>query len=118
MMNKDIRERCFDFSTRIVNLGFALQKQGGICFIFANQLVKSGTSVGANLEEAQGGQSRRDFIAKISISLKESLETIYWLRLLRHTKILGEKELDPLIKEADEITSIITAILISTKKRK
>ncbi|MBN2627789.1 MAG: four helix bundle protein [Spirochaetales bacterium] len=118
MINRDIRERCFEFSARIINLGFSLQKMGGICFIFANQLVKSGTSVGANLEEAQGGQSRRDFIAKMSISLKESLETVYWLRLLRHTKILGEKELDPIIGEANEITSIITAILKSTKKLK
>ncbi len=112
----NIRERCLEFSVRIVKLGFALQKKGGICFIFADQIVKSGTSVGANLEEAQGGQSRRDFIAKMSISHKESLETVYWLKLLIKAEIMKSEEIFPLLKEANEITSILTAILRSTKK--
>ena len=79
----------------------------------------AGTSVGANLEEAQGGQSKPDFISKNSISLKEARETNYWLRLILATNKFEEKinqGIEELVIESDEIAKIIASIIISAKK--
>lgn len=84
---KDIKERAFEFALRIVKLCQHLDKQPGVPRTIAYQLLKAGTSVGANIEEAQAGQNRPDFISKNSIALKEARECHYWLRLLIAAKI-------------------------------
>lgn len=77
----------------------------------ANQLLRSGTSIGANVAEAQAAQSKKDFIAKMAISSKESRETSYWLELLIAAKIIPESQLTPLRDETNEIIAILTSIV-------
>jgi four helix bundle protein len=92
-----------------------LDEKPGVSRTLANQLLRSGTSVGANLEESKGGQSRADFLSKVSISLKEARETHYWLRLLNAADILSERQLGPLLDEANQIVAILTTIVKNTK---
>ena len=114
----DIRERTFDFALRIVKLCQQLDLQPGVARTLGRQLLRSGTSVGANMEEAQAGQSKLDFISKNAIALKEARETIFWLRLLAAAKILPAARLLDLQIEAEEIAKIIGSIIISAKKGK
>ena len=86
--------------------------------MLVGQLLRAGTSIGANVEEAQAGQSRADFVSKYSIALKEARETIYWLRLLRESDGSVRISYDALLKEADEIARIIGTIIVNAKKRK
>ena len=79
-------------------------------------LLRSGTSIGANVEEAQAGQSRADFISKYSIALKEARETIYWLRLLKMTGVCTDGRLDTLREEAEQIARIIGSIIVKARK--
>ena len=81
----------------------------------ANQLLRSGTSIGANIEEAQAGQSRADFVSKISISCKEARETLYWLSLLEASESIKAEKLRPISKEADELVRILTSIVKSAR---
>jgi len=85
-------------------------------YTLARQLLRSGTSIGANIEEAIGGQSRRDFIAKMAISYKEARESCYWIRLLLDTGYLNSDEARKLLFECNEIVKIIASILLTTKK--
>ena len=114
-MKRDLCERTFEFSVRIVNLCRELDKIPGVGRTLGKQLLRSGTSIGANIEEGQGGQSRADFISKYSIACKEARETHYWLRLLAATNIVSAKKLDPLTKECDELIAILTSIIKKTK---
>ena len=84
---------------------------------FSTTIVEIRTSVGANVEEAQAGQSRADFISKYSIALKEARETLYWLRLLDASGELSNSSCNLLLKEADEIARVLASIIVSTKKR-
>lgn len=79
-------------------------------YILSKQLLRSGTSVGANIEEAIGGQSRKDFYAKITISYKEARETHYWIRLLKDTGYLNEDLSEELLNDTDELLKIIGSI--------
>ena len=106
-----ITERSFEFAVRIVKLCRFLEKQDRVSRTLANQLLRSGTSVGANIEEAQAGQSKADFIAKMSISRKEARETLYWLRLLEESGSVKVDKLAEILKEADELVRILTAIV-------
>ncbi len=110
-----IRDKSYAFALRIVRLykHFVTNK---IEFIIAKQLLRSGVSVGANVEEAIGAQSKKDFIAKLSIAYKEARETHYWLRLLRDSDYLNEKEAASLIKDIEEVLKILTSIQTTTKK--
>ena len=107
----DIAERAFGFAVCVVKLCRTLEQSPGVSRTLANQLLRSGTSIGANLEESKGGQSRSDYLSKVSIALKESRETHYWLRLLVATEVLPEGQLAPLIDESDQITAILTTIV-------
>jgi four helix bundle protein len=107
----DINERTFLFGCRILELSERLQKAGGVPRQVAPQLLRSGTSIGANLEEAVGGQTKPDFIMKVCIALKEAREAKYWLRLLHVRHLLKDENLAPDIQEADEIIAILTAIV-------
>ena len=117
MANKDIQERTLNFSIRIVNLCKFLRERGGTGYDLSKQLIRSGTSIGANVEEAQNAESKPDFIHKMSISLKEARETSYWLKIL----IATEKQLEPrllsLLNESNELISILHAIIKNSKAK-
>lgn len=113
---RDIRERTFEFAVRIVKLCQRLDEKPDVSRTLGNQLLRSGTSVGANLEEAYAGQSKADFISKNAIALKEARETVYWLRLLAATDVFPASGLEALQTEAEELTRIIAAIIVSSKK--
>ena len=115
-MAQDIQERTFEFALRIVRLHEYLLKKRGAARVIAQQLLKSGTSVGANLEEASGAQSKPDFISKCGIARKEARETRYWLRLLTGCNNLKAELIEPLIKEAGEIVAVITTIVMNAEK--
>ncbi len=85
-------------------------------FIMSKQLVRSGTSIGANVEEATAAQSRKDFISKMAISSKEARETNYWLRLLRDSNLCEGIDYSELIKESEEIIKILTSIVKTTSQ--
>jgi len=112
----EIQERTFEFAIRIVKLCQYLDEKPGVKRTLSNQLLRSGTSVGANIEEAQAGQSRADFLSKMSIASKEARETLYWLKLLEKTELLSIDRLQDLKQEADEIVRILTSIVKATKK--
>ncbi|MGB9082876.1 MAG: four helix bundle protein [Desulfuromonadaceae bacterium] len=107
-----IQKKSYDFALQIIALYRKLCKANE--FVLSKQLLRSGTSIGANVEEAQAGQSRADFISKISIASKEARETNYWLRLLRDSKILDEADVKLLLSESDAIIKILTSIVKST----
>jgi four helix bundle protein len=107
---RDIRERAFEFACRIVRLHRAVARHGTARRL-ADQVLRSGTSIGANLEEAQGGHSKRDFIAKCRISLKEARETLFWLRLFAATDLVQANRITALMSEANELVAILTTIV-------
>ncbi|MDQ3799594.1 MAG: four helix bundle protein [Acidobacteriota bacterium] len=115
----DIRERAFAFAVRIIRLCQFLEKHSNVSKTLIHQLLNAGTSVGANLEEAQSGQGKPDFIHQNAIALKEARETNYWLRLIPATADLDEKitiGIDELITESAEIKKVIGSIIVSAKK--
>jgi four helix bundle protein len=114
----DIQERSFQFAVRIVKLCQYLSDKPGVSRTLSNQLIRSGTSIGANIEEAQGGQSRADFLSKMSIALKEARETHYWLKLLSAADVVKPELVSEIQSEANEITAILTSIVKSTKENK
>lgn len=115
---QDIKERTFAFALEIVRLCQRLEKLPDVYRTLGRQLLRAGTSIGANTEEAQAGQSRADFISKYAIALKEARETIYRLRLIRETGSTNDNSINTLIQEAGEISKIIGSIIINTKKAK
>lgn len=114
-MKQTIEEKSFRFAVRIVKLSRHLSETKRE-FILSRQLLRSGTSIGANTAEAQQAQSRADFIAKLSIALKEAVETNYWLRLLRETDYLEESQFQSLRQDCRELERMLTAILKTTKQ--
>jgi len=112
-----ITDRSFEFAVRVVKLCKFMERQDRVSRTLANQLLRSGTSIGANTEEAQAGQSKADFIAKMSIARKEARETHYWLRLIKESEIVPESQLSEIIQEADEIIRILTAIVKTSQTR-
>lgn len=111
----EVGERAFDFAVRVVTLCRSLDAKPGVPRVLANQLLRSGTSIGANLAESKGGQSRADYLSKVSISLKEARETHYWLRLLIATEIIPENQLNPLLDESNQLVAILTTIVKKLK---
>ena len=110
-MKKDniIQIKSYDFALRIVKLYKHLSQEKKE-FVLSKQLLRSGTSIGANVEEAIGGQSRKDFFAKLTIAYKEARESHYWIRLLKDAEYLTSKEADSLLFDIDEILKIIGSI--------
>lgn len=109
-------DKSYSFSVKIVRYCFEMQGKFRE-FVLTKQLLKSGTSVGANIEEAQGAISKAEFIAKIQISLKEAKETKYWLRLISDTNIFGDNQSDLLLKDINELIVLLTSILKSSKAK-
>src|SRR5215468_3425776 len=114
---RDIVERTYQFALAIVQMCEACERRNNTARTLSRQLLRSGTSIGANVEEAQAGQSRADFISKYSIALKEARETLYWLRLLDASGELPDDSSHFLLKEADEIARILATIIVRAKKR-
>jgi four helix bundle protein len=115
--SRDIQDRAFRFACRVVAACERLIRRGGVAALIARQLTHAGTSIGANLEEACGAQSRADFIAKVSIALKEARETRYWLRLVVATQPPAPADADELSRESDELVAILTTILRNARSK-
>lgn len=107
-------EKSYEFSVRIAKLyQYLCEKKREN--ILSRQVLRSGTSIGANVEEAIGGVSRKDFLNKLSIAYKEARETNYWLRILKDIEYLNQSMFDSLIKDCDEVTRIIFSIIRTSK---
>ena len=114
---QDIRDRTFNFACDIVHYASELFQRGGVGRVLAPQLIRCGTSIGANLEEARGGESRADFISKCSIALKESRETAFRLRVADWCALGPKGKAALLAKEAGEIAAILGAIVRNARWR-
>ncbi len=116
MKENIIQTKSFAFAIRIVNAYKYLQSEKKE-FVLSKQMLRSGTSIGANVEEAIGGQSKKDFIAKISIAYKEARETKYWIKLLFATNYMDEKAVNALLEDIEELSKILSSILLSSKEQ-
>ena len=114
-MDSTVEQKSFHFAIRIVKLYKHLRSEKKE-FVLSKQLLRSGTSIGANIAESQQAQSRADFVSKLNIALKESVETEYWLRLLAATDYLSETEFESIHADCHELIKMLTAIIKSTKK--
>lgn len=112
----NIQARTFTFAIRVVKLCQHLDEQPGVARVLARQILRAGTSIGANMEEAQAGESKADFTHKCAIALKEARETHYWLRLLASSDIVQPSLLADMLKEAEVIQRIIGAIIVTSNK--
>jgi four helix bundle protein len=109
-----IADKTFDFAGKIIKTYRTLSKENRE-FVLSKQLLRSGTSIGANVEEAIGGSSKRDFKYKLQIAYREARETKYWLRVLHHSDYLQENQFKDLIQDNEEILKILYSIIQSTK---
>ena len=116
MKENIVQQKGFAFAIRIVELYKYLQSEKKE-FVLSKQVLRSGTSIGANIEESIGGASEKDFLHKLTISYKEARETIYWLKLLHATQYISEKEFNSLHNDAEEICKILAKIQITLKSR-
>ena len=115
MNNHPIAERTEEFAIRVIKAYGFLDEKPGATKVLGKQLLRSGTSIGANVHEAQSAQSNRDFINKLEIALKEARETEYWLKILIKSESVPEARFVTLLSECQEITRILIA---STRKLK
>ena len=109
-----ILEKSMSFAVRIVNLSRYLREERQE-YVLSKQVLRSGTSVGANVREAMYGQSRNDFIAKMSISLKEAAETEYWIELLMRTAYLTDEQYQSIKSDCSEMAKLLTSIVKNAK---
>ena len=117
MKENVLLNKSFQFAIRIVKLYKYLcddKKE----YVLSKQLLRSGTSIGANINESQDAQSKNDFISKLSISLKEARESKYWIELLKETDFLSTKEADSLLSDLIEVIKLLVSIIKSTKNNK
>lgn len=117
-MNENISvEKSFDFAVRVVNLHkYLTQEQKE--YVMSKQLLRCGTSIGANVSEAQRGQSMADFAAKMNIALKEANEAEYWLRLLYRTEYLSKSQFESMYADIQELLGILIAICRTSNAKK
>lgn len=116
MSENVVKSKSFAFAVRIVNL-YKLLSSERKEFVISKQLLRSGTSVGANVREALNGESKADFIHKLAIAQKECDESLYWLELLKETNYLNESEYKSIAADANELLKIIRSIIITTKNK-
>ena len=117
MKDNVILDKSFHFSVRIVKL-YKYMTETKKEYILSKQLLRCGTSIGANATEAQKGQSKADFIAKMSIALKEAYETDYWIRLLYYTEFIEKKAFKSLKEDIDELISLLSSICKTAEQNK
>lgn len=113
----DLRERCYDFSVRIIKYLQTVPEKR-INYVLSNQLLRSATSIGANIIEAKSSSSKRDFIKFYEIALKSANETEYWLGLIKDTLSINGNEIVYLLKETEEISRMIAASLLTLKNKR
>ncbi|MCL1969621.1 MAG: four helix bundle protein [Bacteroidetes bacterium] len=111
-----LQEKSFAFAIRIINLYKHLSENKKE-FVLSKQVLRSGTSIGANIEESIGAQSDKDFLAKLSISYKECRETIYWIKLLTATDYITKDEEISMLDDAEQICKILAKIILVTKQK-
>ncbi|HXS56513.1 MAG TPA: four helix bundle protein [Hanamia sp.] len=111
-----IQEKSFAYAIRIVKLYKYLCEEKKE-YVLSKQLLRTGTSIGANIEESIGGQSDKDFISKLSIAYKEARETIYWVKLLHATSYLTNDQVESMLNDGEEICKILGKIQITMKTR-
>lgn len=114
MKENIVKAKSFDFAVNVVHLYKRLIEKNEL--ILGKQLLRSGTSVGANIRESCNAESRRDFIHKLSVAQKECDESIYWLELLRKTEYIGEEQFSSLSNEANDILRILKSSIITAKR--
>lgn len=110
-----IRDKSYSFALRIIKLNQMMVNDLKE-YVLSKQILKSGTSIGANIEEAIGGQSKKDFRAKMFISYKEARETHYWLRLLRDSGLISSDIAESLLADCGELKKILSSILLTLNK--
>ena len=115
MQQSIVKEKSFNFSLEIIRLYQKLKQKNE--FILSKQLLRSATSIGANIEEALAAQSRKDFLAKMSIASKEARETRYWLQLMKASKLEGE-DYSVFLANAEELARMLSAIVKTTGKNR
>ena len=117
-MKKDnvVQQKSYEFALSCIQLYQKLSKEKK-AFILSKQVLRSGPSIGANVEEAIGAQSEKDFLHKLSISYKEARETHYWLRLLRDSEYISKEESQQLLSQCDEILRIVGSIQKTMKQK-
>ena len=115
-MESIVKEKSYQFAVRVVKLYQYLSKEKQE-YMMSKQILRSGTSIGANVREALQGQSKADFTAKMSIALKEANETEYWLELLRDTEYLRESEYVSIQKDCSEVAKMLTSIVKTSRKK-
>jgi four helix bundle protein len=115
MKKSILKEKSFKFAVRIVNLYKHLREDKRE-FILSKQVLRSGTSVGANVREAEHSESKADFVHKLAIAQKEMNETIYWLELMQETEYLSDKEFESINNDAVEIIRMITSSIKTVKQ--
>ena len=113
-MDNIIESKSFDFAIRIVNSYKYLTGQKNE-YVLSKQFLRSGTSIGANVAEAEQAQSKPDFISKMNIALKETSETKYWIKLLQATDFLSEEESSSILADCIELEKILVSIIKSSK---
>jgi four helix bundle protein len=111
-----IAGKAYSFALEIVKI-YKLLVNERKEYVLSKQLLRSGTSIGANVNEAIAGQSKKDFVYKLNVALKEARETNYWLNLLKDSGYINLKEFDSLIKNCNEIIKVLSSIIITTKER-
>jgi len=112
-----IQKKSYEYAIRIVNL-FKYLKEEKKEFVLAKQLLRSGTSIGANIEESIGAASRTDFNHKMRLAYKEARETHYWIRILKDTDYINSKQSESLLNDIEEILKIIASILKNLQEQK
>lgn len=115
-MARDIQERAFAFALQVATLERDDAYRGIVRRAVVSQLVRAAMSVGANLEQATGAQTKADFIAKVSVARKECREAQYWLRLGKHAGVIQRADWTTLLGEAEELSRIVSAITRSAKR--
>ena len=113
---RDLRERTFEFAVRVMKMCRVLKPADLASRVIAGQLLRAGTSIGANYEEAQVSHSRADFACKCGIALKEAREAHYWLRLLAATDTVAELRLADILAECNELIAVLTTIVKKVKQ--
>ncbi|MCB0496341.1 MAG: four helix bundle protein [Cyclobacteriaceae bacterium] len=109
-----IKSKSYEFGLSIIETCKLLDRNT-VSSVLIRQLMRSGTSIGANVEEAIGGVSKKDFVHKMSISYKEARESNYWLRLMKDSKLLEEKMAEDLINQSDELAKILYVIIRNSR---
>jgi four helix bundle protein len=114
---RDIAARTYSFALRVIAVVRAMPREV-VATTIARQLIRSGTSIGANVEEAEAGHSKADFISKINVARREARETLYWLRPVGDSNLVPKTRLEGLTAEADELVRILTAIVRNARRKR